>query len=51
MDKEPKTKNEKPETPEGLADYRADRDGFPRLLYLVFQEIRAQREAREKAAS
>ena len=34
---------------EALADYRADRDDFRRLLYLVFQEIRAQKKEREKA--
>ncbi|MGH6631242.1 MAG: hypothetical protein ACREB3_16060 [Burkholderiales bacterium] len=45
------TRNEKPETREGLADYRADRDDFGRLLYLVFQEIQAQKEAREKGVA
>jgi len=35
--------------PEGLADYRADRDDFPRLLYLVHREIRAQKSANQKA--
>ena len=51
MAEEPQTKNENPETPESLADYRADRDDFGRLLYLVFQEIRTQEKARQKPAS
>ncbi|MCI0353796.1 MAG: hypothetical protein L0099_01975 [Acidobacteria bacterium] len=36
---------------EGLADYRADRDDFSRLLYLVFQEIRAQEESNPERSS
>lgn len=34
--------------PEGLAAYRADRDDFSRLLYLVYREIRAQKETNQK---
>ncbi len=48
---ERETRNRQPEPHEGVADYRADRDDFGRLLYLVLQEIRAQKGAREKAAS
>ena len=48
---ERETRNEGPETGEGLADYRADRDDFARLLYLVFQEIRKQKEQRAKGAA
>ena len=33
---------------EGLADYRADRDDFSRLLYLVYLEIRVQKETGQK---
>ena len=46
MAEDPQTKNDKPETQEN----RAGRDDFGRLLYFVFEEIRAQRKAREKAS-
>jgi hypothetical protein len=36
---------------EGLADYRADRDDFSRLLYLVFREIRGKRETDQKRSA
>jgi hypothetical protein len=37
--------------PEGLAGYRADRDDFSRLLYLVYQEVRARKEGPEEGAA
>ncbi len=51
MSNEPETRNEKPETPKGLAAYRADRDSFSRLLYLAFQEMRVQKQPRENGAA
>ncbi|MGH9556741.1 MAG: hypothetical protein ACRD2Y_13060 [Terriglobales bacterium] len=36
---------------EGLADYRADRYDFPRLLYLVFQEIAVQKKHKDTGAT
>lgn len=51
MSTEPETRNENQETRETLAAYRADRDDFPRLLYLLFQEIQVRKEAGERSAT
>jgi hypothetical protein len=50
MSVEPETGYEERTKRDRLAEYRADCDDFGRLLYLVFEEIRIQGEARENTS-